>query len=39
VCRRELGQAEIMTVLVQPVFQETDGSQEVVALQQESAEE
>lgn len=33
VCRRELGQAEVMTVPVQPVFQETDGSQEAVALQ------
>jgi hypothetical protein len=33
------GQAEVMAVLVQPDFQETDGSQEVMALQQESAEE
>lgn len=27
------GQPEVMTVLVQPDFQETDGSQEVMALQ------
>jgi hypothetical protein len=34
-----VGRPRVATVLVQPVFQETDGSQEVVALQQESAEE
>ncbi len=28
-----LGQAEVVTVLVQPVFQDADGCQEVVALQ------
>ena len=32
-CCRLRGQAEVMAVLVQPDFQQTDGSQEVMALQ------
>lgn len=32
-CYRLRGQAEAMAVLFEPVFQETDGSQEVMALQ------